>query len=91
MCERAPAETALTIDHRFSNTVPAPLDEVIEAASAVELADNMRRLEFEVTGAAAAELATVQVGLRGALDGLLAAGTLNRMQARPMEVAMESR
>lgn len=88
--ESGPGEPAVTIDHRFSSTVPAPLDGVIETAAAVEPADAMRRLEFEVTGTAAAELATVLVGLRAALDALLADGTLNRTQARPMEVAMEA-
>ena len=51
--------------------------------------EGMRRLEFEVTGAAASELATVLVKLRKALDALIGAGTLDRSQTRPIETAME--
>ncbi len=79
----------MTIDQRFSSTVPAPLDGMPEPVSVPDPGQGQRRLEFAVTGAAAAELATVLVKLRKALDALIAAGKLNRDQARPMELAME--
>lgn len=79
----------MTIDQRFSSTVPAPLEGMPELVRAPDPSEGMRRLEFEVAGAAAAELAAVLVKLRTALDALLDSGALNRTQTRPMETAME--
>ena len=79
----------MTIDQRFSSTVPAPLEGMPELVNAPDPGEGMRRLEFEVTGAGAAELAAVLVKLRKALDALIGLGTLNRTQTRPLETAME--
>ena len=79
----------MTIDQRFSSTVPAPLEGMPELVNAPDPGEGMRRLEFEVTGAGAAELAAVLVKLRKALDALIGSGTLNRTQTRPLETAME--
>ena len=79
----------MTTDQWFSSTVPAPLEGMPQSAPGPDPNEAARRLEFEVTGAASAELATVLDKLRKALDALIGTGTLNRTQTQPMEAAIE--
>lgn len=60
----------MTFDHRYSSTVPAPLDGMPAPPPAPESAIDVRQAEFQAAGAVGAELNTVLVRMRRALEGL---------------------
>ena len=78
----------MTTDRRFSSTVPAPLDAGMPAAMPVEPQVAPRRMEYEVVGAAATELADVLSALRRAVARLLASSNAEADATRPVLAAL---
>lgn len=79
----------MTFDNRYSSTVPAPLDGITTSPNPLEAVADMRRTEFEATGAAGAELAGVLARLRQAVDHLTAAQHLTVAQTEPLLRALD--
>jgi len=74
----------MNFDNRYSSTVPAPLEGLTPAASPVESGAELRRPEFEATGAAGTELADVAVQLRRLITALAASVPLASAQTGPL-------
>ena len=74
----------MTFDNRYSSTVPAPLEGMVPASASVETAPELRRPEFEATGAAGTELAAVVGQLRQQVTALAVSLHLTSAQAGPL-------
>ena len=74
----------MSFDNRYSSTVPAPLEGLTLASSPVESAAELRRPEYEATGAAGAELADVVAQLRRLITSLATSVPLAPAQAGPL-------
>ena len=78
----------MTTDRRFSSTVPAPLDAAIPATLRIEHQIAPRRMEYEVVGATATELADVLSTLRRAVARLSATGNADAEATGPVLAAL---
>ncbi len=77
----------MTTDHRFSSTVPATLQDVLQD-STPPTATGSPRLEFGAAGDTATELAEVLVRMRQALTALLRSPGVDQATARPLMLAL---
>ncbi len=70
--------------------MPAPLDGLVGNSDARIVLADARRIDYEVAGAAAAELAVPLTRIRQTLDALVAAGHIGSVHARPMMEAVDA-
>ena len=79
----------MSIDRRFSSTVPASLDALPEPVTASAPIEALRRADFEVAAAAAEEFGRSLAQLRDAVRQLGVDASLSKPQLRPIEIALD--